>query len=384
MTTELSAFYGILGAAIGAPVGAYVGYQLSGPCLRVNFAGVRLKGVFPNPEELLKRPELLLTTPRVRSSQKVRDACDESDWVGGIRPYYNLPAQYVEELISRRRRNELAREVSARHPEIVTELLSYLNTGQLDKFYALWADEQDILWSVLEGEHARGRFDLDVQEMPTQNAVYSVMTDKDGDFLVPLGRQNLLFIWTRREAQLERTKVFAEKVARVFAYRDIDLLRTIVQFLSRVQRREEVFDRLEKILGEELDSYRQVVARAVLANSGRSPVTVDEKIRFVLKARGQRFIDPRTQRQVVLEDDMKLNLHALDEDQLPKRQPITIPAGGAFSLEAASSDPLVTLKERNAIENLYGTSTRCHLQFRRFDLPRPLLSNEIYFGPPAF
>ena len=182
---------------------------------------------------------------------------------------------------------------------------------------ALYAREQSLIWSAIEGEFHGGNMELGTTELAGNPRARTLSTIAKGDFSVELpGIRNLHFHWAHRSGPgKSRSRAIANRLAQAFAERDRGVLIEVFDqarniFPRIIQAGEEILAGLEV----ELETYQRLVVTSVIANKGRLPFAVTNHSKLTVNLAGypiQAIPGQAKRHDEQVSDDLRLDLEAV-------------------------------------------------------------------------
>lgn len=374
---------GIAGAILGGAAGAGIGYFLSLPRPKMRIANIALGPVQPDigDEKALARAILAgRATAFLRIDQDLVQASRDCDYIDSFQEYYQHPAQYTFKLFEANRDSERVRLLHKGIPDILKELKRTLYAGMVKEFILAWHPYQNIFWSQMLSEHARGSSDTlkSIALGSLGDPLHSIAVDSDGDYAVIFGRMNFIFDWSRKKSQKSIREPFAEKISKVFAHEHVDSLKLIVKFLEGVQWDDPTTNKISRLVTRELAHYSKLVVRGVINNGGRTPVSIAAKGKFSVESLGFEFQGAGSS-TLRLNENIQVEMVVVKDNLLDIQHCLVIPGGGAVFFEAHSVNYLHKFDNAVPLKALFGSERICTLCFPRLDCDDSLTSEPIKF-----
>ncbi len=237
------------------------------------------------------------------------------------------------------------------------QLAQGLATKNFELIERLWGQEQDLIWPYVESAWIRDDFVFSTRE-PTyseHSEARVVIVDEDGDFILQLPKSpvNLAFIWTRRVGSMQaRTKELASRASKAIAYRIVDDLNDIANFLVSAEKLYEgpAKDLRNGIL-RELQNYQRLSVTGQVSNIGSAGFSVLNLAHLSIHLQG--YPTPSG----LAASDLRLAL-MLGDDQSNFETPITVPGGQVRRFHATATKRLGDLTEQATVRSAYEGAER--------------------------
>lgn len=370
-------FSGAIGAILGGVATVYGTHVLNRPRMSVRLFDVELTPLQPKTldgvaEEIIQnKAKDFLITPA-----ETLDIFRRHDYLKVPSTTFQHPLLFTWFLYQANRDNENVRIGNEAMPQIVKELKTFLRTDQHEEFCKLYGEHQDEFWAHVNGDARRGKLIVNGKQEDLEEK-FPVHPDADGDFIVNLGRINLVFTWAGEKTHRDNVKAVADSLSWAISHWDKQRLETVIQYFEGVSWNDPMLKEAADHIESMLQRYSRIICRGVLTNSGRTGASVLGNGTLKLLSNGFR-LDKGTGKEI--KANLSVGMHLVTDNRVSAESAISIPPGSSVPFVASSDFYLYQANNYDEFIGIYGSERMC--EFELIDAEgKTLRAPKVKFGP---
>lgn len=299
--------------------------------------------------------------------------------------YYQHPQFYSFWLYTVLRDITKVRLIHKQMPNIVREMRKALHSTSFFDYLSIWADYDIVFSPHLIKAFLDGALDLkgpELEDLDPRQAKHLFIIDEDGDFIIkPRHGKSIVLAWSRVKTVSNQIRPFFSRLAAAFAIEDLDTLSKTQKYIDTIKWNDPILNTMENIARDEIIKLSRVVIRGVIANAGRTPISLSGSGHLVVHSSGFSYHVGDPPSSHIVQDDISLPVELVDEGYIQRVPSIEVPPGGVRPFTAVSSLYLFEMEKplQSILLALHGSERLCQLHFRRLDNGKITSSRKVPF-----